>query len=798
MDDLISEFLIESYENLDRLDRELIDLEDNPQDRDALASIFRTIHTIKGSCGFLGFTRLESVTHVGENLLSKLRDGELQLTPAMTTALLSMVDAVRTMLTQIETTQTDGEDDYAALIAQLQALQEKGGDAEAPPEGGSGPKDTAGSDPERNADSNSETEKSTSPRVENPPAADDSNKIPAPKDAEPAEPGGAGGAGREKASEAAAAAASPGQSATPKKAKKAPSPDKKSAPAKPSQLAGSAIRVDVNLLDRLMNLVGELVLARNQILQHSLSQDDALFAVTSQRLNLITSELQESVMKTRMQPIGTIWGKFPRVVRDVAMSCGKQVRVEMEGKETEMDKTIIEALKDPLTHVVRNAIDHGIEAPDVRRAVGKEPEGCLSLRAYHEGGQVTIEISDDGAGIDIERIKDKAIKKQLVSVEAVQRMSDREILNMIFLPGFSTAEKVTNISGRGVGMDVVKTNIENIGGTVEIISNLGEGTTLKVKIPLTLAIIPALIVTSCGDQYAIPQVNLLELIRLDGEQAQSSIEKVMDAPVYRLRGNLLPLVYLSELLGLKSVSPHAGDDYESDTVNVVILQADDRQFGLVVDEINDTQEIVVKPLGILLKGIRCFAGATIKGDGKVALILDVMGLAQEAHVISEVRDRGFGEHLGQVQESAREETTLLLLESHAGSRLAIPLNEVARLEEFEAKCVEWAGDQEVVQYRQSILQLIRLSSVLVDRQPMSYSEEDENETLHVVVYRRGESSAGIVVDRILDVVEENLDDLLPDTRPGVAGTKVIQGRITQIINISEIVELACPSMFQAA
>ena len=393
-------------------------------------------------------------------------------------------------------------------------------------------------------------------------------------------------------------------------------------------VSDSAIRVDVRLLDKLMTLVGELVLARNQIMQYSTSQEDASFLGTVQRFNLLTTELQVNVMKTRMQPIGNIWNKFPRVVRDLAVACGKQARIELEGQETELDKTIIEAIRDPLTHLLRNAIDHGMEPPDERLTRGKPAEGRLLLHAFHQGGKVIIEITDDGKGIDPQRVREKAIHAKLITPEQAARLSERELVNLVFLPGFSTADRVTHFSGRGVGMDVVRTNVEKIGGTVDIESRLGRGTTIKMKIPLTLAIIPALTITVGGDRYAIPQVSLLELVRLEGEQAQRGIEQIHGAPVYRLRGNLLPLVYLNRQLQVESVRP------DDDIINIVVLQADDRQFGLVVDAIHDTEEIVVKPLQKQLKGISAFSGATIMGDGKVALILDVLGLAQKAHVIS--------------------------------------------------------------------------------------------------------------------------------------------------------------------
>ncbi len=469
-------------------------------------------------------------------------------------------------------------------------------------------------------------------------------------------------------------------------------------------VSDGSLRVDVGLLDKLMNLVGELVLARNQILQFTATQTDGTFTGATQRLNLVTSELQEGVMKTRMQPIGNIWNKFPRIVRDLATQCGKQVRIEMEGKETDLDKTIIEAIKDPLTHVVRNSVDHGIELPDVRAQRGKPVEGVLRLRAYHEGGQINIEISDDGAGIDPVKIRSKAVERGVITSEQAARLGDHEAARLVFLPGFSTAETVSNISGRGVGMDVVKTNIEKIGGQVDIQSKVGEGTVLKIKIPLTLAIIPALIVTGGRtERYAIPQVNLLELVRLETGQGSQSIERIQDAPFYRLRGNLLPLVYLDETLKLQG-------EADAEAANIVVLKADDRQFGLVVNAISDTEEIVVKPLGKQLKGVSVFAGATIMGDGKVALILDVLGIAQRSRVVSELRDRALADaeaHHGAAE--ADDSQTLLLFRVGEKDRMAIPLRMVARLEEFPAAQIEQSGDRDVVQYRGEILSIVNLA-----------------------------------------------------------------------------------------
>jgi two-component system chemotaxis sensor kinase CheA len=548
--------------------------------------------------------------------------------------------------------------------------------------------------------------------------------------------------------------------------------------------------VDVGLLDKLMNLVGELVLARNQVLQYTSRCNESTFQATSQRLNLITTELQESVMKTRMQPIGNVWSKLPRVVRDLSASCGKQVRIEMEGKETELDKTIIEAIKDPLTHIVRNAVDHGIESPETRIARGKEAEGCLKMRAFHEGGQVNIEISDDGGGIDCARVRQKALDRGLITAEQAARLTDHEAFHLIFLPGFSTAEKVTNVSGRGVGMDVVKTNIEKIGGTVDLHSQLGEGTTLKIKIPLTLAIIPALIVTSCGDRFAIPQVSLLELVRLEAEQAAVQIELVHGAPVYRLRGQLLPLVYLNEQLKVESAEPPTGEE----PVNIVVLQADGRPFGLVVNHINDTEEIVVKPLGKQLKGVPVFAGATIMGDGRVALILDVLGIAQQAGVVNETRNRSLGDP-APVRRGMDSRQTLLVFDAGQGSRMAIPLSMVARLEEFKRSSIEFSGAQEVVRYRGQILPLVRVARhVPVVREESVY----DTEVMQVVVHTEQGRSVGLVVGKISDIVQETITVKRHAYGNGLFGSVVIQDQVTDLLDVRAVVRAADPSFYPAA
>lgn len=498
-------------------------------------------------------------------------------------------------------------------------------------------------------------------------------------------------------------------------------------------------------------------------------------------------------MKTRMQPIGNVWSKFPRVVRDLALACDKRVRIEMEGKATELDRTIIEAIKDPLTHIVRNSVDHGMELPAERVARGKPAEGRLLLRACHEGGQVNIEISDDGSGVNVDRVKAKAIQKGLITVEQAARMADREIVNLIFAPGFSTVEQVSSLSGRGVGMDVVKTNIEKIGGTVDIHSAPGQGTTLKIKIPLTLAIIPALIVTAGGDRFAIPQVSLLELVRLEGDDPGESIEMVYGSPVYRLRGRLLPLVHLCDALGLTAGAMQAPMT-AAEPVNIVILQADEQRFGLVVDGINDTEEIVVKPLGKQLKGVGAFAGATIMGDGRVALILDVLVIAQKAAVISETRVRGQAEAVESGHAQGDEKQMLLLFRLGEDRRMAIPLSAVARLEEFPRGTVERAGHHQVVQYRDRLLPLHRLADLLGG----SYSAGEERDPIPVVVYTHEGRDIGLVVENIVDIVEEHLTVHRHRRQGAVYGTAVIQRKVTDLLDVRALIEGADVLLFAGA
>ena len=731
--DIIKEFVIESSENLGRLDREMVELEQRPADADLLAGIFRTIHTIKGTCGFLGFSVLERITHHAENILSQVRNGERTLTQELVSLILETVDAIKTELTSIEATSRESGAGYEDLV-----LRQK--DAAAAISSGE-------------------------------PSLKESKPVVSPTTSQAAS----------EETESAEAQLGNGQlSAAPDKSVPAPS--------KNSSLADSTIRVDVGQLDKLMNLVGELVLARNQILQFNAIHEDAGLNATSQRLNLITTELQEGVMKTRMQPIGMVWSKLPRIVRDLAAACGKQITLEMEGAETELDKTIIEAIKDPLTHIVRNSCDHGIEPPDVRAKAGKSLQGKLTLRAFHEGGNVIIEIADDGGGIDPQKVKRKALEKGLLRPEQGERMRDFELVNLVFLPGFSTAASVSNISGRGVGMDVVKTNIEKIGGAVDLLSRPGQGTTVKVRIPLTLAIIPGLVITSGDERFVIPQASLIELLRLEGTDKAKQIEWIQGAPVCRRRGKLLPLVFLNDALKLERMK---ADDL-SDVFNIIVLQAEDRQFGLAVDKINDTQEIVVKPLGKQLKGVSCYAGATIMGDGRVALILDVLGLARSSGLSAESHPQAASDIQNATADVSSQKQALLLFRAGTFERLAVPLSIVARLEEIPQAKLERAAGSAVVQYRDQILPLVHLAEYLG-----SSSDEDalSKNPAQVIVFSDAEHRIGLVVDQILDIVEETITMKRSSDRPGLLGSAVVGERITDFLDLQAVIRQAGDGWF---
>ncbi|MCY2975830.1 MAG: chemotaxis protein CheW [Planctomycetota bacterium] len=731
----LREYLIESHDNLQQIEESLTLIEHNPHDKNVLNAIFRMVHTIKGSAGFIGFVKIEAITHAVENLLSDISRGESQFDREVSNSLFGAIDLVRKHLEAIENLKCESDINSEDFITKVKSLQRT------------------------NVEHKSEKAL--------PPSPAHTAVSPAPVAAIP---------------EDTSVSLHPND-AIPKAANSIVAPLPRSAPApndsnSSNAASDSTIRVDVALLDKLMTRVGELVLSRNRIMQCSNALQDGELQSATNHLNLITTELQEGVMKTRMQPIGTVWNKFPRLVRDLASMCGKSVRITMEGKETELDKTIIEAIKDPLTHLVRNNVDHGIEKPEDRVANGKPAEGCLSLRAYHEGGQVNIEISDDGSGLNFDRIKAKALEKGLISPDQATRLNDHETAQLIFLPGFSTAEKVSNVSGRGVGMDVVKTNIEQIGGTVDLQSKTGHGTTVKIKIPLTLAIIPALIVANHGNRFAIPQVNLLELVRLNVSETSPKIEWIQGSPVYRLRGRLLPLAYLHKVLKAKQPS-----QAPSDCISIVVLRVDDHQFGLVVDQILDTEEIVVKPLATQLKGVNVYSGATIMGDGKVGLILDVLGLSVSSRVLSKDRSRSHFDAASRSQESSGLNQTLLVLGTGGNRRLAIPISQVARLEKVPTSTIEYTNNQEVVQYRGHILPLIRLANVLGiadDTVPI-------DDLLNVIVYIENGRNYGLVVSRVVDIVKTTDEVSEASQCEGLLGSMILQGYVTDLVDLPSII-----------
>ncbi len=741
IDEIVQEFLVESHENLDQLDRDLVALERAPGSRDLLGSIFRTIHTIKGTSGFLAFSQLEAVTHVGENLLAGLRDGKMSMSPQTTDALLAMVDIVRDLLAAIEQTGAEGDTDVSAVVTRVTAILE--GRAPEPTDSQPSAEATVEQLAEEIVEENVEAsvEEIVEPVVE---------------------------------AEFVAAPVAPNV---------ADSSVEHEESSHRRTVADASIRVDVDVLDTLMRLVGELVLTRNQIVRQAGDQQDADLMRSSQRLNLIASELQEGVMKTRMQPIDHLWSKFPRVVRDLGANCGKQVSLTMVGKETELDRTLLEAVKDPLTHLVRNGVDHGLETPEGRVLAGKPAEGVLTLRAYHQGGQVVVEVSDDGAGIDPDKMAAKAIERGLRTPAQIAQMSPADILQLIFVAGFSTAAAVTNVSGRGVGMDVVKTNIEAIGGTIEVESVVGRGTTCRLRIPLTLAIVPALTVECAGDRYAIPQVSLLELVSLDADRATTAVEDINGAAVYRLRGTLLPLVRLVDVLGVES-------DRSDGHVVIAVLQAEGKRFGLVIDRVLSTEEIVVKPLGSQMKALGTYSGATILGDGRVALILDVQALARrvlnaDALELDDVVDRD-------LRVTTSEGPRLLVAGLGGGRTVAIPLSSVTRLETFAQGAVERIGNREVVQYRGGILPLLRLNNyygALSDR---------EGDELVVVIYTVGDRSVAIAVDEIVDIVEENTELQDEVTDHGVLGSTLVRDRIVEVLDVRAAILSADPTFYAAS
>ncbi len=753
MDELTREFLIESQEGLDRMERCLTDLEERPQDAGLIGDIFRSVHTIKGTTGFLGFKRLEKLAHAGENLLGLVREGKLIAGRDIITGLLQLLDGLRSILKTIEAEETEGAGEDAVLIGRLEELQLPA-QVEA--------KQLA------HAKAGAHASSAAPPagvRAKHPPAS-----APLPDAPEPV-------------------AATPAQTAQPEPAA-APPPaanaevDNDPARQRPPAIgsaAESTLRVDVTLLNRMMNLVGELVLTRNQVLQATSA--DPNMTLLSRRLDMVTADLRESVMKARMQPVSNIFSKMPRIVRDLSQSLGRRVRLQVEGQDTELDKSLLEAIKDPLTHAVRNSLDHGIEPPDVRMAAGKNSEGTLKLRAAQEGSHVIIEVSDDGAGINVERVRQKAIERGLITADRAAHLAERELMQLVFLPGFSTAATVTNVSGRGVGMDVVRTNVEKIGGKVEIDSRAGKGTTLRMRIPLTLAIIPALIVRSVNQSFALPQGALSELVHIPPEQAATAIEWIENAPLYRLRGKLLPLVFLDRLL-----MPDVEHKIATERDNfIAVLDPDGRRFGLVVDGLADPEEIVVKPLSAVLKDIGLFSGATVLGNADLALILDPGSIAMKAGVA--MREEAIAQSVE--SETAQDEAKSLeyLLVEAAGRQAAVPLAEVLRIEQLPVSRIEYIGYRPVLNFEGQLLPVEDSGGVLAAVQ------DNPQAQIIVVVCREGNRHVGIAVSHVLDVAGGG-DLFEAGSAQRTGGVTLLKNRVTGVVDLGGVAPL--PAVEQAS
>lgn len=792
VNEMVREFLLEGFEEISRITEGLTKLEQDPGNSEIINSIYRSMHTIKGASAFLQFSEIETFTHFVENLLDDMRNETLKATPEIIDILLKASDHITAALNQVELTGNDeGCSNQDFIDSVKQALSVTGGVAPSENQ----PEDPAEAPAEPVAEAAPE-QPAAEPVVD---AAPEAVQQPAPESVmqtapeEPVANDVADALDDLKAEldkvDVQGVTSTPADElpgATEVTRSFAPTIEEGKGEVEEamskhheSSISDSVIKVHVNLLDKMMNVVGELVLNRNQILQHSSMSDSPELVRLANELNNITSELQTDIMATRMQPIGSVLGKFERLVRDLSRATGKKVALKIEGQDTELDRTIIEAIKDPLTHLVRNSLDHGIELPENRASEGKDPIGTLLVKAYHEGGQVTIEIRDDGKGLCSEKILAKAMEKGLVSEEKAGEMSENQIHHLIFTPGFSTAEKVTNISGRGVGMDVVKTNIEKIGGQVDVFSRTGEGTIFKLKIPLTLAIIPALVVRANKEPFAIPQINLVELVRMDPSNS-NEIEKVGNAEFLRLRGELLPVLRLNKILGYDEDPNKKEDD-----LNVVILNAEGLVYGLVVDAIQDTQEIVVKPLGQHLKELDVYAGATIMGDGDVALILDAMGLVQGHTKDSDIGKQKDSEVSAEASIGFHEGQEMILFSLNSSATFGVPLALVNRLEEFKKEQVELVGQRPVVQYRNTVMPIINLNTSL-DLE----SESELKEAFSVLVIKNREKYFGLMVNQVLDIqVSESSElDSNHGKQKGILGSAFVGGSTVSVVDIFRVIE----------
>jgi two-component system, chemotaxis family, sensor kinase CheA len=785
VDELMTEFLTETAENLAALDIELVRLEQDPNTPGLLANIFRLVHTIKGTCGFFGLPRLETLAHAAEDVLGRFRDGELVVTPQAITVILAAVDGIKAILVGLETTEVEPEGDDSALIARLNALTEAPPAAtaeEAPPlleEAPSAAAPPAAAVPEANAVLDTPAAIDLELNTDEPGPPPPADPIAASYDAVADELPHDGSEGLER-DEPPAYRAEPPADAGHRSPPAANGPAEAGAEPHQPAVALQSIRVDVDLLESLMTTVSELVLSRNQLLQIARRQQDSEFAAPLQRLNQVVSQLQEGVMKTRMQPIRNAWAKLPRIVRDLTNELGKKVDLVMKGAETELDRQVLELIRDPLTHFVRNSVDHGIEPPAERSRAGKPETGVIVLEAFHQGGQIVIEITDDGRGLNVDKIKSKALAQGLVSEAELTGLTDNQIHQFIFRAGFSTAEAVTSVSGRGVGLDVVRSNVEKIGGTIDLSSRSGFGTKFTIKIPLTLAIVSALLVAAAGQRFAVPQTGVVELVQAsEGGTRGHRIERINGVPVLRLRDRLLPLIILEDLLRLDrpGEAPAANERF------VVVTQDGSRTFGMIVDQVFDTEEIVVKPVAPVVRHIAMFSGNTILGDGSVIMILDPAGIAGtmgEIAAAAEVARVATPDR----EPEGHEKNTLLLFRAGSGSPKAVPLESIARLEEFDRRQIETVTDHHVIQYRGALTPLVTFD-------PLAELPAEGRQPALVFTYQG--RVVALLVDEIVDIVETDVKIYEGRNRPGIIGSAIIAGRATELIDAGHF----CRQAFEA-
>src|ERR1700676_1158165 len=691
MDDLLREFLTETSESLDTVDNQLVRIEQDPNNAKILDNIFRLVHTIKGTGGFLGLPRLEALAHAGETLLGQFRDG-MAVAREAGAHIRRSIDRIKEILSGLEATEAEPDGSDQDLIVKLQEMVERGMAAIAPQVAPASPVKPAVEQGtlvpqilerqlrpgEVSLDELERAFRETAIEVASPPLAAEAPPAAAPKAASP-----------------------PRAAAKPAAAKSVLEVEVQEA----DKVANQSIRVNVDTLEHLMTMVSELVLTRNQLLEISRRNEDTEFKVPLQRLSNVTAELQEGVMKTRMQPIFNAWQKLPRIVRDLSGELGKDIELTMRGADTELDRQVLDLIKDPLTHMVRNSADHGLETPAERAAAGKPEQGTIRLSAYHEGGHIIICIADNGRGLNTERIKAKAVANGLVSESDLEKMTEAQIHKFIFAPGFSTAATITSVSGRGVGMDVVRTNIDQIGGTIDIKSVAGEGSSVTIKIPLTLAIVSALIVEAAGDRFAIPQLAVVELVRARAN-SEHRIERIKDTAVLRLRNKLLPLMHLKKLLKLD-------DGSSSDPKNgfIVGAQVGSQTFGILVDGVFHTEEIVVKPMSTKLRHIDMFSGNTILGDGAVIMIIDPNGIAKALGAAGSASHEIADENAAMRASAAEQLTSLLVFRAGSNQPKAVPLGLVTRLEEIPTDKIELSNVRPMVQYREKLMPLVQMEGV---------------------------------------------------------------------------------------